>query len=271
MIETAPGGFGLGSSTVNLYDSCVQRMLEATARAEDRHFWFRGLRRTARRVLEQAIGDRRVDLIVDCGTGTGRNLDWLRSIGRAVGIELSPAGLEVASRAHRPVARATVTQLPFADGVADVATSFDVLYCLPDDSERAAVAEMWRVLKPGGIVLVNVAALAILRGSHSALTHEQRRYTRSRLRSLLTGQGFVIERLTFTNLPTFPITLAVRVADRITGRAPEGSDADLRVPPAPVNAMLDLALRAESAILRTIDLPLGTSLLCVARKPLTSR
>jgi hypothetical protein len=96
---------------------------------------------------------------------------------------------------------------------------------------------------------------------------EVRRYTPRRLRDLLTRQGFVVERLTFTNLPIFPATLAVRVADRLTGRAPEGSDADLRVPPAPVNALFDLALRVESRLLRWVDMPIGTSILCVARKP----
>ena len=245
----------------------VQRMLEATARAEDRHFWFRGLRRNARFVLERALDGRPASLIVDCGAGTGRNLDWLREIAPAVGVELSWTGLAEARRAGRPVARATVTRLPFADAAADVATSFDVLYCLDDATERAAVAEMWRVLRPGGLLVVNAAALDVLRGSHSALTMEVRRYTPARLRALLTRQGFVIERLTFTNFPIFPATLAVRVADRLTGRAPEGSDADLRVPPAPINAVFDLALRLESLLLRWANMPLGTSLLCVARRP----
>lgn len=245
-------------------------MLEATARGEERHFWFRGLRRNARYLLEQALGDRRVDLIVDCGTGTGRNLDWLATIGRSVGVELSPTGLHAARAARRPVVRATVTRLPLADATADVATSFDVLYCLPDESEREAVREMWRVLKPGGIAIVNAAALDMLHGSHSTLTMEVRRYTPARLRRLLTGAGFVVERLTFTNLPTFPVTLAVRVVDRLTGRARRASDADLRVPPAPVNAAFDAALRIESAMLRLVNLPIGTSLLCVARKPVSA-
>jgi hypothetical protein len=126
---------------------------------------------------------------------------------------------------------------------------------------------MWRVLRPGGVLVVNVAALDVLRGSHSALTMEVRRYTPARLRERLTRQGFVVERMTFTNSPIFPAALAVRVADRLTGRAPEGSDADLRVPAAPINALFDLALRLESLLLRWVNMPVGTSLLCVARKP----
>jgi len=244
----------------------VEGLLEATARAEERHFWFRGLRRNARAFLDAALDGRSVGLIVDCGTGTGRNLDWLKTLGPAVGVELSPTGVRHARARARPVARGSVTHLPFPDACADVATSFDVFVCLDDASERRAVDEMWRVLKPGGIALINAAALQLLFGAHSALAGERRRYTRRSLRSLLTGAGFAVERMTYTNFVTFPIVLAVRSADRLTGRSRTGSTTDLTVPPGPVNLAIDLALRAESALLPLVNLPIGSSILCVARK-----
>jgi len=245
----------------------MEAMLEATARAEDRHFWFGALRRNARRWLAAALDGRRVARLVDCGAGTGRNLDWLAGFGEVVGVERSPVGLRV-GRAHgRRLVQATVTSLPFADASADVVTSFDVLYCLDDGSERRAIAEMFRVLKPGGILLVNVAALDALRGAHSTLTHEVRRYTRARLAGRLRAGGFAVERMSYTNCVTFPAALAVRWRDRVTGRAREASDADLQVPPAPVNGALALALAVESGLLRWMDLPIGSSLLCLARKP----
>src|SRR6187549_1005397 len=178
----------------------MERMLQATARAEDDHYWFRGLRRHARLLLSGALAGQSLTRIVDCGSGTGRNLDWLEEFGPAVGVELTPAGLAVGRSHQRRIDRGTVTALPFADSSVDLATSFDVLYCLDDGSEAAAIGEMWRVLKPDGVVLVNVAALDILQGSHSTLTHELRRYTRLRLRTRLERAGFRIERLTFTNL-----------------------------------------------------------------------
>lgn len=241
-------------------------MLEATARAEERHFWFRGLRRNARYLLETALAGRAPQLVIDCGAGTGRNLEWLAALGAAVGVELSPVGLEVGRAANRRLIRGSVTHLPFRDASADVTTSFDVLYCLDDASEQAAVREMWRVLRPGGIALVNVAALDMLRGSHSTLTREVRRYTRQRLRHVLERAGFEVERMTFTNMTTFPVTLAVRSLERLTGRAEKASAADLRVPARPINAAFDAALTAEAALLRLVNLPIGTSLMCVARK-----
>ena len=245
----------------------MDRMLDATARAEEHHFWFLALRRTAARMLEAALAGRRTGWIVDCGAGTGRNLDWLDQFGQTVGIELSPAGLRVGRARGRRLVRGSVAALPLGDQSVSVATSFDVLYCLDDVTEARAVAEMWRVLEPGGVALVNVAALEILHGSHSTLTHEVRRYTPRRLSALLENAGFAIERLTFTNMATFPVALAVRTFDRVTGRAARASEADITVPPWYINALFDGLLRAEGQLLRAVNLPVGTSLLCVARKP----
>jgi len=244
----------------------MERMLAATAVAEDRHYWFRGLRRTAEMLLTQAAAGRPLGCIVDCGAGTGRNLDWLSRHGPAVGVELTPLALDVGRARGRRLVRGTVTALPFADASVDLATSFDVLYCLDDASERQALGEMSRILRPGGLALVNVAALDLLHGSHSALTHEVRRYTPARLRTRLESAGLVIERLTFTNMCLFVPALAVRGLERMTGRASDASESDLRVPPEPVNAILDGTLALEAVLLRAINLPIGTSLMAVASK-----
>lgn len=242
----------------------MDAMLAATANAENRHFWFRGLRRSARLLLDAELRGARPARIIDCGAGTGRNLDWLSAYGPAIGVELSPTGLEVARAHGRPVVGGSVLHLPFATGSADLVTSFDVFYCLSDEEEQTALREMHRVLRPGGVALFNVAALDILRGAHSAFTMEVRRHTPRRLRSALETAGFDIRRLTFTNCVTFPLTLAVRWADRALGAKPSAKD--LQLPAAPVNTALDLALRGEALALRMTNLPVGSSLLCVARR-----
>ena len=245
----------------------VDGLLDATAQVEERHFWFLGLRRNARALLDRAVNSQPIGLIVDCGSGTGRNLDWLRAYGPSVGVELSPTGVRHARAHQRRVVRGSVTHLPFPDASADIVTSFDVFVCLDDAAERHAVQEMWRVLKPGGVALVNTAALRILYGAHSALSNEYRRYTRPSLAKALTGAGFTIERMTFTNMVTFPILLAMRTFDRVSGRVNRPTTTDLSVPPAPVNLAMHAALRAESALLSLTNLPIGSSILCIARKP----
>jgi SAM-dependent methyltransferase len=114
------------------------------------------LRRSAQVLLDAALGGRRLGCIVDCGAGTGRNLDWLRTFGKPVGVELSTTGLRAGAALGRPLVRGSVTALPVSSASMDVATSFDVLYCLDEADERQAVAEMRRVLVPGGVALLDL-------------------------------------------------------------------------------------------------------------------
>jgi SAM-dependent methyltransferase len=245
----------------------MERMLAATAAAEDRHFWFRGLRRNARLMLDQARVRPGLSLVIDCGAGTGRNLAWLQEYGPAFGVDLTPLGVEASRQRGQRIARADVRALPFPTAAADLATSFDVLYCMDDEGEAETLGEMWRVLKPGGVALVNSAALTMLRGSHSTLTFERRRYRPRGLRLALETAGFVVERVTFTNFVLFPPVLTVRGLQRLTGRASEPSDADLRVPVAPINTFFDACLAMENRVLKRVDLPIGTSVMALARKP----
>jgi SAM-dependent methyltransferase len=244
----------------------MERLLAATASAEDRHFWFQGLRRFAKLMLDDALPAARPLRIIDCGAGTGRNLDWLRDYGWAVGIELSPVGIAIGTRHGRRLVRGNVAALPCPDAAFDLATSFDVIYSLDDETERRAFAEMHRVVKPGGLVLINAAALDILKGSHSALANERRRYTASRLRARLSAAGFDVLRMSYTNMTTLPITLAVRLSQRVLGRGDQAGEAEMTVPTAAVNAILAGTLRLEAAAMRVASLPAGSSVMCVARR-----
>lgn len=244
----------------------MDRLLAATASAEDRHFWFLGLRRFARVMLDRALPAARPLRIVDCGAGTGRNLDWLSEYGWAMGVELSPTGLAIGRRHGRRLVRGNVAALPCPSASFDLATSFDVIYSLDDETERRAFEEMHRVLKPGGIALFNAAALDILTGSHATLANERRRYTAARLRTKLTQAGFDIVRVSYTNTSTLPITLGVRLMQRATGHHAEAAETELAVPAAPVNTLLAGMLRLEAAVMRVASLPVGSSVMCVARK-----
>lgn len=249
----------------------MDRLIRATAQAEARHFWFRGFRAFVTPLVRHATRGQSTPRILDCGCGTGANLALLGSFGQVYGFDLSEAGLCLGHEAGRTrLVRATVAAAPFPSGAFDLVTSFDVLYALPAQAEQAAIAEMYRLIRPGGYALVNVAASGWLRGSHSVLSHELRRYTRPTLRRLLTTAGFVIERITYTNASLFLPMALVRSAQRLRGLPDErdaAAEADIAVPPAPINGALTLLLRLESLWLQRFDEPFGSSLLCLARKP----
>src|SRR4051794_26907337 len=212
----------------------MDRLLQATARAERDHFWFKGFRRFMAPLVAQAVGGQASARILDAGCGTGHNLTWLRTYGHAVGIDLTWTGLGLArSRGERAIAQATAANLPFSDHAFDVVTSFDVIYALEDAVEAAAIGEMFLVLRPGGFLVLNAAAMDVLKGNHSVLANEVRRYSRASLTDRLTKAGFAVRRMSYTNATILPIVAAVRVLQRISGH--EESHQEISIPAAPVN------------------------------------
>jgi SAM-dependent methyltransferase len=250
----------------------VENLLHATALAEARHFWFRGFRAFVTPLLQRAAAGRTAARLLDCGCGTGANVELLDRFGRAYGFDLTEVGLRLGRDAGRTrLARATVTAVPFPTGSFDIVTSFDVLYSLQDGDESLAIAEMYRLLKPGGYALVNVAAMQVLRGDHSVLSREVRRYSRADLRRRLQSAGFVVERLTYTNAALFPPLAIARLLQRRRGlRDERDAAAEITVPPEPINAIMTAVMHLEALWLRLFDAPFGSSLLCLARKPAAS-
>jgi ubiquinone/menaquinone biosynthesis C-methylase UbiE len=243
----------------------MDRLLEATARAEREHFWFHGFRRFVSPLLREAVGSRPAVRILDCGCGTGNNLRMLRQYGRAFGIDITSSGLAYArSQGERRLARASALTLPFSDDTFDLVTSFDVIYAFDDRQAAIALAEMHRVLAPGGHLVLNVAALPVLTGDHSVLGGEVQRYTKAGLRAHLERAGYTVRRLTYTNASILPLIAGVRFAQRLRGH--RESRSEMRVPPAPINRALAGVLACEAAALRVMDMPLGSSLLALARK-----
>ena len=164
------------------------------------------------------------------------------------------------------VVRANGAQAPYASGVFDIATAFDVLQCLEPD--EAVVREMARMVRPGGAVLLTLAAFDILRGDHSESWQEVRRYTPATARRLLEQAGLRVERVSFLFASLFPLMLVIRRVQRMLRPFRDfRPDTDIAVPWAPVNAVLTAALRAEAVAARHVSMPIGSSLLVVGRKP----
>ena len=240
-----------------------QATYEVEAQVERDHWWFRGRRKILTRLIAE------LDLpaharVLDVGCGTGANGPVLAEGGRfAVGIDASPVPLALSGeRGHAARLRGDATRLPFASASFDLVVALDVLEHLIDDA--GALAEMHRVLRPGGALIVFVPALEMLWGLQDDVSHHLRRYHAPELRTLVAAAHFRVDRTTYFNTLLFPPILAARVAMRI--RRPRNLRSENEVGGPVTNRLLSAIFGLEAPLLDRIDLPFGVSLACIARK-----
>ena len=170
-----------------------------------------------------------------------------------------------AQRGMQRMAAAEIGALPFADGEFDALVTFDVMVYVPRGQEGKVIAELARVIKPGGLLILRTAALEAMRSHHAEFTGELQRYTRDQVLRLATEAGLKVLRCTYANSLLMPIALLkFRVIEPLTGRGPESGVQ-------PVSPWLDKllygALSREAAWLGAgHDLPIGQSLILIAEK-----
>lgn len=233
---------------------------------EDDLWWYRGLRR---HVVESIAAPHPAFKLLDAGCGTGGMLAHVRARfpqAALTAMDFSERALELtaARSLGAELVQGSTEQLPFGDAQFDVLLSLDVIVLHGIDDQKA-VEEMHRVLRPGGQLIMNVAAFDFLRGSHDAATNMARRYTRPRLAHLLARAGFRVERMTYWNMTLMPAVAAVRWASRRRAQQPNVRS-DLKPMWPPLNAALTALAHVELAISHRISLPFGTSLFAVGRK-----
>ena len=232
------------------------------ARVEDAHWWYAGLRGMIR--AHWARYGTEGSRILDVGCGTGANAQMLSKFGDVVGLDISPEALVFSrGRGLRDLERAGLPHLPHPDEAFDAALLMDVLYHRAVPHKAEALREVCRVLKPGGIVLINVPAYEWLRSSHDRAIHTDHRFTRGEMVVLLEEAGFEIERATYWNSILFPAVVAVRLLRKFS----DAETSDLDGYTSGISGMLfGLLLKFERGLMRHFPLPLGTSIFVVARK-----
>ncbi|HVF27110.1 MAG TPA: class I SAM-dependent methyltransferase [Pyrinomonadaceae bacterium] len=242
---------------------------------EESLWWFTGMHEITAALLDPVCPPSRDRFILDAGCGTGGSLVWLTRYagnGKVVGIDLVPEALRFCrARAHEHLTQASATHLPFADSLFDLVTSFDVLVQLPGErSDERAIGEMLRVLRPGGIAFVRVAAYEWMRSGHDEALGTARRYRLTTLTEKMKRAGFNVRRATYANTVLLPVAALRRLVLKRIGLADNGSD----VKPLPpkfqwLNRALTGVLQSEARVLRHPGLKLraGLSAICVAEKP----
>jgi SAM-dependent methyltransferase len=237
------------------------------ADVEDRMWYFRSLHKhVARELARRNVPENAA--VLDAGCGTGGMILRLREQRpgwRWSGIDFMPLACELARKRCGPgtdIRQASITALPFANESFDVVVSADVICQVVD--AKVAVQEFFRVLKPGGIVLINVPAYMWMWSYHDDSCQTKHRYTRPEVAALMGEAGLGERWTTHWNALPFPLVWAKRKLLRS-----DKDTSDVKDYPAPIEAMFSAMMAIEHGWFGLGGKwAWGTSVLAVARKPL---
>jgi SAM-dependent methyltransferase len=238
------------------------------AELERRHWWFRA-RRCVLKALLAADAPARPGLkVLEIGCGPGANLREVYPEGAELSaVEPDRGNAELAGRESRAhVLTGTAEALPDAvrNATFDLICLFDVLEHLEDDG--AAVRELSKLLRPGGILAATVPAFASLWGRQDVVSRHFRRYTRRALIRLLHTEGVEIVRATYFNTFLFLPVAVSRWAAQPRRASPGETRVDFDFDPAWARQILYRVFSAEAALLPRVSFPFGVSVYASARK-----
>lgn len=236
---------------------------------EDSYWWYRTLRsHVVRELASRLLPGAHV---LDAGCGTGGMLDSLRrhpARWQLSGHDLSPDAVRLTrDRGFDSITQGSISSIPIPPDQCDAVVCLDVLYHKAVD-ESAALRELHRVLKPGGWLLLNLPAWDSLAGEHDRAVEGVRRYTPDRIRALLAPPLWHIESLHGWNALLFPAVWTSRQLSRLRNQTATGpAQSDLKPLPPFLNQLLAAISATDLAVCRSFQIPIGTSLFAVARRP----
>jgi SAM-dependent methyltransferase len=243
--------------------------------SEDYHWWFASRTRALHAVMGQVLPQKPDLRLLDIGCGAGNMIHHLDQYGRVKGLDIDERPVRKARERGYDVDQFDVTRpMPFDPNSFDVITALDVIEHNQDD--LAILRDSYRLLKPGGYIVITVPAFMWLWSYNDELNAHARRYTAAELRQKLSQSGFKVRRITYNNFFIFPLAAGLLLLRRLSGAKPElashyldEDEYQVEMEPAspPVNAVLTLVGQIEASLIRYVNLPVGTSLIAVGQKP----
>lgn len=238
------------------------------AHVEHKHWWFRGLRSLVLLSLKPRIKDNAT--ILDAGCGTGENIGAIQTYlpsATVIGIDNNNIATSYAKiKVPGCITQGTINSLPIADSSVDAIINLDVIYH-KDVDEQLALKEFTRVLKPAGILIMNLPAFEWLRTKHDIQIHTYHRYTTSEVRNTTYQVGFDVINCYYRNSLLFPFMVIDRLINKLLSRYTRGSS--VKLPWAPINYVFTIVIGFENILIRFgIRFPVGGSVFSILKKPI---
>lgn len=235
------------------------------AEVEETHWWFVGRRRLFAAILR----DLRVPVtaeILDIGTSTGTNLRLLKDLGfrKVRGLDNNEAAIAFcAAKQFGTVELGDACALPFPAASIDLVLATDIIEHVDEDDR--ALAEICRVLRPGGFALITVPAFSSLWGLQDRRAFHKRRYRMADLIERVLFSGLTIERRFYFNYVLF---VPIWLARRVMGLLRINLSSEGQVNTVLINRVLTAVFDFDVRTAPYIRPPFGVSILVVAEKPI---
>lgn len=233
---------------------------------EDKFWWHLGMREIITSLLDKYLSKKKNLKILDVGCGTGGLFRALSRYGKVYGIDKSEQAVSYARARNiaQEIKQGDVSELPWPDGTFDLAGCFDVLYHQWIKNDVAVLKEIYRVLVPGGVLIIREGAYNWLRSQHDQLVWTNHRFTKNELADKLRQAGFKVKKSSYANFFLFPLALVKRLLEKI---APEKDPLKNIFSYNPlINAVLTVFLYIEARMIKYLNFPFGLSIICVAKK-----
>lgn len=238
---------------------------------EDKHFYYRSIRKTISLLLQHfmptiraGVQSNNVLQLLDAGCGTGMMVRELKKFGDARGIDINLHAVKLAKQRGIKADVASVTNLPFKKDTFDVITSIDVIYHASVENDQKALLEFYRVLQPGGVVIVRVSGIKWLKLAHDKYVKGARRYNLDDIKVLAQNAGFSIKKLTYMNFSLAPLAIAKHFYEKFI--PPQNPNSHIGHVNPFINTLLTVLLFIEAYLLKYINFPFGLGILLVATK-----
>jgi len=231
------------------------------ADVEDVHWWYRSTRATLQQLLDPLLPAG--GTFLDLGAGTGATGAWLAARGRLVAADFEEVALTLHRERHADslVVGADAQHLPFADASFDAVIEVTMLCHRSIPDPDTVVAEMRRVVKPGGVVCLWEPGVRRLWRAHDRVTHTGRRFARRDLTDAMRANDLEVVRAT----GAYSFLVPPAAAKTWLERGDTSSDLDRHA--GGLGGALATAADAERRLLRRVDLPWGLSVVAVGRRP----
>ncbi|MCX7928823.1 MAG: class I SAM-dependent methyltransferase [Patescibacteria group bacterium] len=230
---------------------------------EATHFYYVGIHSIVISLIKK-YSRKKNPKILDAGCGAGLLAKKMSALGRVYGIDLSKEAIKYAKKRNINVKIGSVTKIPYPNNYFDIVTCIDVINLAEVDNEQKALSEIFRVLKPNGILIMRASAIPWLASEHDKWVHIKKRYFISEVKEMLAQTKFKIEKLSYINFFLFLPALIKHILWQISGR--NNSQTAVTKVNTLINKIMIALTRIEQFFLNYTNLFIGNGIIAVARK-----